>query len=96
MLKKAVGLAARLLICTACSKLEKKYGAFTPDRNASYLKQSPTPPLVLPPGYKLDSRLASDHFPLPSGPLPEPGAEPVSIIPPTLSTELGVKQDAKS
>jgi hypothetical protein len=96
LLKKAVGLAAILIMCTACSKLEKKYGAFTPDRNGAYLKQTATPPLVLPADYKLDARMASDHFPLPSGQLPPPGAEPVSIVPPTLSTELGVKKNAKS
>lgn len=96
LFKKVVGLACVLILCSACSKLEKQYGAFTPDRNGAYLKQSPSPPLVLPEGFKLDERLAVDNFPLPSGPTPEPGAGPVSIIPPTLTHELGAKTNEKS
>jgi uncharacterized lipoprotein len=94
VLKKAGLMVVMLILCTACSKLDKKYGAFKPDRNKDYLKEHETAALKLPDHLALDPRAATDHYPLPQGPRPAPGAEPISIIPPTLTTALGGSQDA--
>lgn len=96
MLQKIVAMVVVLLLCSACAKLDKKFGAYKPDRNAAYLKQAPTPALKMPEGYSLDSHYASDHFPLPQGPRPAAGSEPVSIIPPTLTSSVGASEDAAS
>lgn len=96
MLQKILAMVVVLLLCSACAKLDKKFGAFKPDRNAAYLKQAPTPTLKMPQGYALDTRFANDIYPLPQGPRPAPDSEPVSIIPPTLTSSVGETPDAAS
>lgn len=96
LLKKAIALLMMLFFCTACSKLDKKYGSFKPDRNKAYLKEHEVAALKLPAGDHLDSRVASDRFPIPKGPRPAPGSEPISIIPPTLTKSVGEPDDTAS
>jgi uncharacterized lipoprotein len=95
-LKQAFALFALLLLCSACSKIDKQYGSFNPDRNKSYLTEHETSPLKVPAGTTLDPRMAGDRYPIPKGQRPAPGAEPVSIIPPTLTKSVGETDDAKS
>lgn len=96
MLQKILAMVVVLLLCSACAKLDKQFGAYKPDRNGDYLKQSPTAALKLPQGYALDSRFSHDAFPLPQGPRPSPGSEPIGIIPPTLTSSVGEPNDAAS
>ncbi len=96
MLKYLVTLLAGLFLCGACTKIDKKYGSFTPDRNKAYLSEHETAPLKLPEGATLDLRMAGDRYPIPNGQRPAPGAAPVSIIPPTLTQSVGEPKDAES
>jgi len=96
LLQKILAMVVVLLLCSACAKIDKKFGAFKPDRDADYLKEEPTPALKMPAGYHLDSRFANDYFPLPQGPRPAPDSQPVGIIPPTLTSSVGETDDAKS
>ncbi len=96
LLKYSLIMFVSLLACTACSKIDKQYGSFKPDRNKSYLSERETAPLKLPEGSNLDLRMAGDRYPIPKGERPAPGAEPVSIIPPTLTKSVGEPKDAES
>jgi uncharacterized lipoprotein len=91
----AVGIAM-LLLCSACSKIDKQYGSFNPDRNKTYLSEHETSPLKLPAGSTLNARTSGDRYPIPQGVRPAPGSEPVSIIPPTLTKSVGETNDTTS
>jgi uncharacterized lipoprotein len=96
LLKQAFAFLATLLLCSACSKIDKQYGSFNPDRNKAYLKEHETAALKLPAGSTLNARTTGDRYPIPQGARPAPGSEPVSIIPPTLTKSVGETHDAKS
>jgi uncharacterized lipoprotein len=95
-LKYVLTLLFSLLACAACSKIDKKYGSFSPDRNKSYLSERESAPLKLPEGTHLDLRMAGDRYPIPKGERPAPGSQPVSIIPPTLTKSVGETKDVES
>lgn len=96
LLKQALVLLSLLLLCSGCSKLDKKFGTFAPDRNKAYLKEHETAALKLPPGSSLDARVVGDRYPVPQGPRPAPGSDPISIVPPTLTKSVGEIEDATS
>lgn len=73
---------------TGCGTIKKQWDEFAPDRDGEYLEATTSPSLTMPSGMAMNKAYLSDPYPVPKGPLPPAGAEPVDIFPPTLKKEL--------
>ncbi|HLF66861.1 MAG TPA: hypothetical protein VI522_04515 [Gammaproteobacteria bacterium] len=70
-----------ITLLSGCSTMVDSYRTFAPDRDTAYLDATASPPLLLPEGVTVADNFHSPYI-VPSGPLPGPDAEPISLMPP--------------
>ena len=76
-----------ILILSGCGTIKKTWTDFAPDIDTQYLEAQSEPSLIMPEGMTMNAAYLSDPYPLPVGPLPKAGEEPIDILPPTLKEE---------
>ena len=75
-------LLLAVVALASCAKIQKQFGAFTPDRKTAYLAHEVEAPMQIPANLSVDRNNMQDYYPIPAGTLPPEGAEPIDIVPP--------------